>query len=87
MPTNTISVIITKKGDKDIEGLTDSNKPNRLCPKRAGKLKKFLESNTLLNQEWIMEPKKKVKDILSEVAGKEKIEIERFVRYKVGEGV
>ena len=49
--------------------------------------KKFLESNTLLNQEWIMEPKKKVKDILSEVAGKEKIEIERFVRYKVGEGV
>ena len=36
-----------------------------------GKLNKFISDNTLLNQEWIMEPKKKVKDILKEVGGKD----------------
>ena len=34
-----------------------------------------------------MEPKKKVKEILREAAGKDKIEIKKFVRFKVGEGV
>ena len=38
-----------------------------------------------LNQEWIMEPKKRVKDILKEASGSEKIEIIKFVRFKVGE--
>jgi translation elongation factor EF-Ts len=33
-----------------------------------------------------MEPKKKVKDVLKEVVGKEKIEIKKFIRFKVGEG-
>ena len=32
-----------------------------------------------------MEPKKKVKDILNEVAGNEKLKIKKFVRFKVGE--
>ena len=53
----------------------------------AGKLNKFISDNTLLNQEWIMEPKKKVKDILKKVAGKSKIEIKKFIRFKVGEGI
>ena len=34
-----------------------------------------------------MEPKKKVKDILKKVAGKSKIEIKKFIRFKVGEGI
>ena len=50
-------------------------------------INKFIDNNTLLNQEWIMDPKKKVKDVLKEVAGKDKIEIKKFVRFKVGEGV
>ena len=33
------------------------------------KLNKFINDNTLLNQEWIIEPKKKVKDILKEASG------------------
>ena len=52
-----------------------------------GKLNRFISDNTLLNQEWIMEPKKKVKDIIKEVAAKEKIVVKKFVRFKVGEGV
>ena len=35
----------------------------------------------------LMDPKKKVKDILNEAAGKDKIEIKKFIRFKVGEGV
>ena len=52
-----------------------------------GKLNKFIVDNTLLNQEWIMEPKKKVKDIIKQNSPKEKIIIKKFVRFKVGEGV
>jgi len=40
-----------------------------------------------MNQEWIMEPMKKVRDILNQVAGKDKLKVKRFVRFKVGEGV
>ena len=52
-----------------------------------GKLNKFINDNSLLNQEWIMDPKKKVKDILKEVQGKNKIKINNFFRFKVGEGL
>ena len=52
-----------------------------------GKLNIFINDNTLLNQEWIMDPKKKVKEIIKDVAGKDKIRIQSYVRYKVGEGV
>ena len=52
-----------------------------------GKLNKFIADNTLLNQEWIMEPKKKVKDVINEVAGKDNITIKQFIRFKVGEGI
>ena len=34
-----------------------------------------------------MEPKKKLKDVLKEFAGKGKIEVIKFVRFKVGEGI
>ena len=70
------------------EELKNSGKDTKIVEKIAiGKLNKFVADNTLLNQEWIMEPKKKVKDVLKEVAGKEKIEIKKFIRFKVGEGV
>ena len=68
--------------------MKNSGKDSKIIDKIAlGKLNKFINDNTLLNQEWIIEPKKKVKDILKEIAGKDKIEIIKFVRFKVGEGV
>jgi elongation factor Ts len=70
------------------EELENSGKDSKIAAKIAeGKLNKFISDNTLLNQEWIIEPKKKVKDVLKEVGGKDKIEIKRFIRFKVGEGV
>ena len=52
-----------------------------------GKLNKFIAENTLLNQDWIIEPKKKVRNAIKEVEEKDKIIIKQFVRYKVGEGL
>ena len=68
--------------------MKNSGKGSKIIDKIAtGKLNKFISENTLLNQEWIMEPKKKVKDILKSVEGKQKIRIKSFVRFKVGEGI
>ena len=74
--------------DKEMEiikaELANSGKPADMIDKIAkGKLNKFISDNTLLNQVWIMDPKKKVSDILKE----NKIEVLNFVRFKVGEGV
>tara|TARA_B100001123_G_C15024433_1_gene912850 strand:+ start:46 stop:915 length:870 start_codon:yes stop_codon:yes gene_type:complete len=86
---NTLDQKIVEK-EKEIitEELKNSGKEDKLIDKIAvGKLNKFVSDNTLLNQEWIMEPKKKVKDVIKETAGKEKILVKKFIRYKVGEGI
>ena len=80
--------ILNKEKEIITEELKNSGKDSKIIDKIAtGKLNKFIRENTLLNQEWSMEPKKKVKDILKSVEGKDKIRIKSFVRYKVGEGI
>ena len=80
--------VLRKEKEIITEELKNSGKNNKIIEKIAvGKLTKFINDNTLLNQEWIMEPKKRVKDVLKEAAGKDKIKIRQFIRFKVGEGV
>jgi len=79
---------INKEKDIIKDELKNSGKDNKIIEKIAiGKLNKFIMDNTLLNQEWIIDPKKKVKDVLKEYSGKDKIEIKKFIRFKVGEGL
>ena len=78
--------------DKELEiikaELHNSGKPVDMIEKISkGKLSKFLNDNSLLNQLWIMDPKKKVSDILKENSSDKEIKILDFVKYKVGEGV
>ena len=78
--------------DKELEiikaEIINSGKPPELAEKISkGKITKFINDNSLLNQEWIMDPKKKVSDILKENKVDNEIKILDFVRYKVGEGV
>ena len=78
------------KKEKEIitEELKNSGKEEKIAEKISlGKINKFISENTLLNQEWIMEPKKKVKDVIKEISGKESLVIKKFVRFKVGEGI
>ena len=80
--------VLKKEEEIITEELKNSGKDSKIIDKIAtGKLNKFISENTLLNQEWIMEPKKKVKDILKSVEGKDKIRIKSFVRFKVGEEI
>ena len=50
-------------------------------------MNKFIEDNTLNNQAWIIDPKKKVSQILKEDNSEGALKVIDFVRYKVGEGV
>ena len=80
--------IIKKEKEIFIEELKNSGKNLKLLDKiAAGKLNKFIADNTLLNQEWIIESKKRVKEIIKEAAGNDKIKVKKFIRFKVGEGV
>ncbi len=68
--------------------ILNSGKPADMAEKISqGKISKFLNDNSLLNQIWIMDPKKKVSDILKESSDDKKINILNFVKFKVGEGV
>ena len=78
--------------DKELEiikaEITNSGKPVEMAENISkGKISKFLNDNSLLNQIWIMDPKKKVSDILKENSSNKQLKIVDFVRYKVGEGV
>ena len=80
--------VLKKEREIITEELKNSGKDNKIIDKiSTGKLNKFIADNTLLNQEWVIDPKKKVKDVLKEVAGKDKIEVKKFIRFKVGEGI
>ena len=78
--------------DKEIEiinaEIENSGKPKQIVDKISkGKISKFLDDNSLLNQIWIMDPKKKVSQILKENSSGKEISVIEFVKYKVGEGV
>ena len=78
--------------DKELEiikaEIENSGKPSDMAEKISkGKILKFLNDNSLLNQFWIMDPKKKVSEILNENSENKQLKILKFVRYKVGEGV
>ena len=80
--------IIKKEKEIITEELKNSGKDSKIIEKIAsGKLNRFISDNTLLNQEWIIEPKLKVKDVLKKIANKDKLKVSKFIRYKVGEGI
>ena len=80
--------LLSKEKEIITEELKNSGKDIKIIEKiTAGKLNKFISENTLLNQDWVMEPQKKVKDVIKEIAGKDNIRIKKFIRFKVGEGI
>ena len=77
--------IIDKEQKLVTEELKNSGKPDDIAKKISlGKMNKFKEENALLTQAWVMEPKKKVQDILKELAI-EDLKIKEFSRIKIGE--
>ena len=77
---------IVEKEQKIIaEELKNSGKPDEIAKKISlGKLNKFKDDNSLMTQDWVMEPKKKVRDILKEINVSD-LKIIEFFRIKIGE--
>ena len=77
--------VIDKEQELITEELNNSGKPEDIAKKISiGKMNKFKEENALLTQAWVMEPKKKVKDILKELSIAD-LKINEFYRIKIGE--
>jgi len=78
--------ILEKENEIINAELKNSGKSDNIIEKISkGKLEKFKQENTLINQIWIMDPKKKVKNVINELGKENSITIKDFVRYKVGE--
>ena len=68
----------------------NEGKPENIVDKMvAGRIRKYFEDVVLLEQAFIKDPDKKVKNLLEDINFKigEKITIRRFVRYELGEGL
>ena len=77
--------IINKELELISEELKNSGKPVEIAKKISlGKINKFKEENSLMTQDWVMEPKKKVKDIIKEL-NIPSLKVKEFVRLKIGE--
>ena len=77
--------ILDKEQDLVNEELKNSGKPEDIAKKISlGKMNKFKEENSLLTQAWVMEPKKKVKDIIKELSIND-LKIKEFSRIKIGD--
>ena len=77
--------IIDKEQELITEELKNSGKPEDIAKKISlGKMNKFKEENALMTQAWVMEPKKKVQDVLKELAVND-LKIKEFSRIKIGE--
>jgi len=77
--------IIAKEKEIIKEELKSLGKPKEIAEKISiGKINKFIEDNSLLTQDWVMDPKLKVKDVLTKVDSKS-LKIKDFIRIKIGE--
>ena len=72
-----------------VQALNEGKPANIVEKMIEGRIKKFYEDVCLLNQPFVKDSSKTIKDILTEATLKigEKISIRRFVRYELGEGL
>ncbi len=77
--------VLDKEQELILEELKNAQKPKEIAKKISlGKLKKFKDDNSLMTQDWVMDPKKKVKDILKELNVND-LKITEYYRLKIGE--
>ena len=77
--------ILDKEQELVTEELKNSGKTEDIAKKiSSGKMNKFKEENSLMTQQWVMEPKKKVRDIIKELNSKD-LKIVEFFRIKIGD--
>ena len=77
--------VLQKEQDLVTEELKSSGKPDDIVQKISlGKMNKFKEDNALLTQAWVIDPKKKVQDVIKDLNIPD-LKINDFYRIKIGE--
>lgn len=82
--------VLEKEREIERHKLIEQKKPEAILDKIiAGKMEKFYETYCLVDQPWIQDDKKKIKDVINEKVAKigENISVRRFARFEVGEGI
>ncbi len=81
---------IAKEKEVFLVQVKEMGKPEKIAEKIVeGKIRKFVSENTLLEQEFVMDSDKKVKDYVKDVAKTlgTKLTIKKFDRFELGEGI
>ena len=76
--------------ERQIYASQSAGKPEPIVNKIVeGKLEKFYREVCLIEQSYVRDPNRTISDLVGEYVGKlgEKIEIRRFMRYQLGEGL
>jgi elongation factor Ts len=80
-------VTLAKEKEIYTQSAIDSGKPAEIAARIAeGKMNKFYEENCLVEMDFVKDPKKKIKDVVADIAklsGKE-INVKQFVRVAIG---
>ena len=85
LPESIEKKILDKEQELISQELKNSGKPKDIADKiSVGKLNKFKQENSLMTQDWVMDPKKKVSDIIKEI-NNEDLSIIEFIRIKIAE--
>ena len=80
--------VLNKEREIYLEQAKTSNKPDNIIEKMVeGRVKKFYKENVLLEQVFVKDPNKTIKDIVTDTIGKlgENIVISRFQRFQLGD--
>ncbi len=80
--------LVAKERDVLLEQARSSGKPEVILQKMVdGRLDKFYEDVVLLEQPYIKDPDRKVKDLVDQMIAKigENIVVRRFVKFRIGE--
>ncbi len=80
--------LLAKEREIYTQKALNEGKPEKIVEKIVdGQIAKYIKQNTLLEQEFVKDPDKKISDLITEVIAKlgENIKISRFVRFALGE--
>ena len=85
---NISTEIVEKEKEIYSDQAKKTNKPAEIIEKMVeGRLKKFYKENVLIEQDFVKDPNKTIKDIITDTVGKlgENIVVSRFKRFQLGE--
>lgn len=90
VPEDVPAEVLNREREIARDQAKQSGKPEAILDKIVeGKVSRFYDENCLMEQAFVKDPGKKVKDVQTELVAKikENIRIRRFVRFEMGEGL